>query len=157
VLTVLGVVMMQTSRMQERMAGNTRDLNLALQGAEAGLRYGEALIASYTLATIPDQTAVMPCGICLPNVLPIAMSDRTPFGGANRAGAYGPHPPAVTPPAANLAQPNGVGLQANPQYATEYLNYVPDDLSPTSPGIDYSQVTSHSGGSSGLANVVLQS
>ena len=41
VLTVIGVSVMQITRMQERMAGNTRDLNLAFQGAEAALREAE--------------------------------------------------------------------------------------------------------------------
>jgi len=50
VLTVLGVVMMQTTRMQERMAGATRDLNMSLQGAESGLRYGESVVAAYRAA-----------------------------------------------------------------------------------------------------------
>ena len=42
VLTIIGITAMQMTRMQERMAGNTRDLNLAFQGSEAGLRNGEA-------------------------------------------------------------------------------------------------------------------
>ena len=42
IMTVLGVTAMQMSRMEERMAGNSRDINLAFQGAEAGLRDSEA-------------------------------------------------------------------------------------------------------------------
>ncbi len=42
ILTVLGVAIMKLTNMQERMAGNTRDVNLALQGAEAALRQAEA-------------------------------------------------------------------------------------------------------------------
>src|SRR5713101_1420965 len=74
VLTVLGVVMMRTSVMQERMAGNTRDLNMALQGGEAGLRYGEAVLDA--LAVQPDPTAAVPCVVvCNIGVLPIAVYD----------------------------------------------------------------------------------
>ena len=43
-LTVLGISTIRTTNLQERMAGNARDLNIALQGAEAGLRDGEARI-----------------------------------------------------------------------------------------------------------------
>lgn len=41
VITLLGVTSMKTSTMEERMAGNLRDRNLALQAAEMGLRYAE--------------------------------------------------------------------------------------------------------------------
>ena len=40
-----GITAMQVTRMEERMAGNSRDVNLAFQGAEAGLRDSEARIA----------------------------------------------------------------------------------------------------------------
>lgn len=40
-LTVLAVTSMQTSTLEERMAGNTRDRQLALAAAEAGLKDAE--------------------------------------------------------------------------------------------------------------------
>lgn len=44
-MTLIGVTSMQSTTLQERMAGNTRDRNLALQAAEAALRGGETWIA----------------------------------------------------------------------------------------------------------------
>lgn len=41
VLTLLGVTGMKTANMEERMSGNLRDRNLALQTAEMALRYAE--------------------------------------------------------------------------------------------------------------------
>ena len=41
-MTLLGISAMQGSSMQERMAGNLRDRNMAFQSAEAALRSGEA-------------------------------------------------------------------------------------------------------------------
>lgn len=41
-LSLLGVTAMQTSTLQERMAGNERDRGVAFEAAEAGLRMGEA-------------------------------------------------------------------------------------------------------------------
>lgn len=41
-LSLLGVSAMQTSTLQERMAGNERDRGVAFEAAEAGLRVGEA-------------------------------------------------------------------------------------------------------------------
>lgn len=40
-MTLIGVTAMQTTMMQERMAGNTRDRQLAFEAAEAALRAGE--------------------------------------------------------------------------------------------------------------------
>jgi type IV pilus assembly protein PilX len=49
VLTLLGVSSMRTSTLQERMAGNLRDSNLAFQAAEAGLREAEQFLQAATL------------------------------------------------------------------------------------------------------------
>ena len=46
VLTLLGVTAMQGATMQERMAGNARDVNVAFQAAEAALRDGEGFLAN---------------------------------------------------------------------------------------------------------------
>jgi len=46
VLTVLGISAMSGSNLQERMAGNTRDYEIAFQSAEAGLRAAENYINS---------------------------------------------------------------------------------------------------------------
>ncbi len=44
VMTLLGVSAMQGATMQERMAGNVRDMNVAFQATEAALREGEQLL-----------------------------------------------------------------------------------------------------------------
>lgn len=41
-MTILGVSAMQTTNLQERMAGNMRDRGVAFEAAEAGLRIGES-------------------------------------------------------------------------------------------------------------------
>ena len=41
VMTIIGVSSIQTTSLEERMAGNMRDHNLAFQAAEAALRYAE--------------------------------------------------------------------------------------------------------------------
>lgn len=48
-LTLLGTTAMRSTSMQERMAGNTRDWNLAFQAAEAALRQAE----NWLLTTTP--------------------------------------------------------------------------------------------------------
>ncbi|HBZ29300.1 MAG TPA: hypothetical protein DEO56_01675 [Nitrosomonas nitrosa] len=49
ILTLLGVTAMQTTILEERMAGNLRDENLAFQAAEAALREGELFLEQITL------------------------------------------------------------------------------------------------------------
>lgn len=44
-LTIIGMTAMQVTTMQEKMAGNARDHDLAFQNAEAGLRNGEVYLA----------------------------------------------------------------------------------------------------------------
>jgi type IV pilus assembly protein PilX len=148
VLTVLGVVMMQTSRMQERMAGNTRDLNMALQGAEAGLRYGEAVVAAFPGA--PDTTGSIPCTVCQLGTLPVAIYDPAQFDWLANAQTYG----AGTIPAV-LSPP----LAAEPLYTIEDAGFQPYSLNigqGDDDGRAFYQVTSRSSGLSGKTNTVLQ-
>lgn len=51
ILTILGMSAMQSTSLEERMAGNMRDRDIAFQAAEAGLRDGEAYLQSVTLPT----------------------------------------------------------------------------------------------------------
>lgn len=157
VLTVLGVVMMRTSVMQERMAGNTRDLNMALQGGEAGLRYGEAVIAA--LAARPEPSTAVPCVVvCDTGVLPVAVYDPAQFDWLNVSNAtlYGQGGVAAT-----LTGSAGSGkLNAEPGYTIEYSGFIPDtrELPQTwDEGRLVYQVTSHSTGGSGMTNTVVRS
>lgn len=49
VSTILGVTAMSSTSLQERMAGNLRDSNLAFQAAESALRDGENFLQQATL------------------------------------------------------------------------------------------------------------
>jgi type IV pilus assembly protein PilX len=51
-MTLIGTAAMRGSTMQERMAGNTRDWNLAFQSAEAALREAEEFLL--TTPVLPD-------------------------------------------------------------------------------------------------------
>lgn len=50
VLTMVGITGMQTTTMEEKMAGNNRDYNLAFQAAEAALRNAEAYVEGLVTA-----------------------------------------------------------------------------------------------------------
>lgn len=45
IITIIASEAMQSANLQERMAGNAKDVNLAFQAAEAALREGEAVLA----------------------------------------------------------------------------------------------------------------
>ena len=49
VLTLISVTAMQTTSLEEKMAGNMRNKNLAFQAAEAALRAGEGYLSGATL------------------------------------------------------------------------------------------------------------
>ena len=56
VLTLLGVTAMQGATMQERMAGNVRDVNIAFQATEAALREGEQYLSDTVVLPAFDGT-----------------------------------------------------------------------------------------------------
>ncbi len=63
VMTVLALGASQATRMDERMAGNARNHELAFQSAEAGLRAGERLVDDSALTSAPYPCAEVGCGV----------------------------------------------------------------------------------------------
>ena len=49
IITVLGLSSVQTTSLQERMARNSRDSNLAFQSAEAAIKAAEAIVNDYVV------------------------------------------------------------------------------------------------------------
>jgi type IV pilus assembly protein PilX len=66
-LTLLGVMSIQTTGMQERMARNYRDVNMAFQGAEAAVKEAEEFIEGVAnAAAFPesDDSPLCVAGLC---------------------------------------------------------------------------------------------
>jgi type IV pilus assembly protein PilX len=152
VLTVLGVAMMRMTNMQERMAGNTRDINLALQAAEAGLRDAETSISPGVLSERPFATGFPGClaSVCGRAELPVDIENPDSFDwtAARELGAQG------------VQDINDGTLAEDPRYAIEEAGFVRDSLvtgNEPETGFDYYTVTSRSTGRSGQTNTVLQS
>lgn len=61
VMTMIGITAMQTTIMQERMAGNSRDLNLAFEAAEVANREGENWLSGLTTLPDPSVCNTTPC------------------------------------------------------------------------------------------------
>jgi type IV pilus assembly protein PilX len=144
-LTVLGISVVQISRMQERMAGNMRDLNISFQGAEAGLRAGEAVV------DVPAAAVLIPCtaaGCVQPrDTLPLLADQAQAWWAANGTAFTG------------LASggPNG-GPADSPLYVVEELNegdQLMQSVEDQSLRFFY-QVTARSTGASRSTNTVLQ-
>jgi type IV pilus assembly protein PilX len=154
VLTVIGITSMQMSRVEERMAGNTRDLSMAFQGAEAALRNGEALIGEQ--ASRPSDCTGIPCAttpeVFLEGVLGQVENEPSQWWDAGNALPF-------TDAAGNTSMQ---GEAVDPTFVIEHMGFVRTDggvemgINPPS-GRDFYQVTAHSDGASGNANVVLQS
>jgi type IV pilus assembly protein PilX len=153
VLTVLGIAMMKMTNMQDRMAGNTRDLSLAFQGAEAALRAGEAQVRTIVAepGNLPTQASVN-CALCEAGVLPVDIDDPAAFDWP----ADGIVAPGINPPSGSAGH-----LAEDPQYKVEHSAWVSDQLGTgvngDDTGRDYFTITGRSTGASGDANTVLQS
>ncbi len=147
VLTVLGIAAMQVTRMEERMAGNSRDVNLAFQGAEAGLRDSEARIAAMTTRPLPCSAA--PCAVWHKDLLEPDLRDQILSWWTTNGTEYG---------VAGTAEITEV--TRDPLVVTESLGFVPDSLSighGPPEGRDFYKVTANSTGASDTANAVLES
>lgn len=147
VLTVLGITTLRMTTMQERMAGNTRDMGLAFQGAEAGLTEGEEWLR--TRVVRPVATGTLPCEVCQQfgtgnaPVLPVNIENQPASWWTTNA----------------LEVAGDIDdLDEQPQYVMEEAGFIRDSLlfDETS-GRDFYRVTSRSTGATGLANSVLQS
>lgn len=57
-MTIVGLAAIRGSTLQERMAGNMRDLQLRFQAAEAGLREGESHLLDANFAAVPGFNAL---------------------------------------------------------------------------------------------------
>jgi type IV pilus assembly protein PilX len=153
VLTVLGVTMMKMTNMQERMAGNTRDISLALQGAEAALRDGERILDPFMPAIAGVSllpTGALSCMVCQPGALPLDIANPGAFDWNANGQQYGDDGVQEFP-----------GLAEDPQFKVTEIAFIEDSYlngqDYFEDGRSFYQVTAHSSGASGLANVVLQS
>jgi len=144
VLTVLGAAGVQNTSMEERMAGNYRDRFSAFQAAEAALRAGEAAIDVHT-----TFAAMLFDG-----------SDGT-YETTKAGGSVDPTEAANYVMTVSVATINGVS--STPQFFIEKVPKVPLPKSSLVQGfqskpkdIQYFRVSGRATGSSGQAEVILQ-
>jgi type IV pilus assembly protein PilX len=58
ILTIIAATSMQSSTLQERMAGNAKDTKLAFQAAEAGLRVAEAALSQINVGPFDGSSGL---------------------------------------------------------------------------------------------------
>jgi type IV pilus assembly protein PilX len=146
VMTILAVTVMQMSRMQERMAGNTRDSNVAFESAEAALRNAETLIGKQAVAPITCSAA--PCQFWADGSVGDVANQPKDWWTANATAFADGTGSAMT------------GVAENPLYVIEHRAQV-STSSPNKKGVpfkgrDFYQITARSTGASGQANTVIQ-
>ncbi len=152
--TIIGVSAMQGTSMQERMAGNRWDRNLAFQAAEAGLRTGEHWLDA------PGQAANIGVSRRAAAENYTALSNPTSWRGANPSPATSD---AETEYAtlSQLAQNVNLAGDTSPVFHVDPPSYVrlPEEINLNQSELDcdrYYPVTSYSVGGSASTVVILR-
>lgn len=116
VLTLLAVAAMRTTGLEEKMAANAMNQDLAFQSAEAALRQGVAQVYSGTItSTSGFVSGCSATGLCLPSTTAIPIWNTVfPFGQTAPSGL-----------AATFSGTALTGLANQPQYIIELLPNVP--------------------------------
>jgi type IV pilus assembly protein PilX len=159
VMTLLGLGASQSTRLQERMAGNQRDQELALQAGEAALRNAEQNVspnrnALVRVCVVPNDPA---CNSYDQRVLinpetsePLDLANQTDEWWETWARAY-----EFTDDLAEISK------DRPPQYIVEKLDEIPEVLSMGDSSFDATRefylVTARSSGQTDSARVVIQS
>jgi type IV pilus assembly protein PilX len=146
ILAMLGVSAMTSTTLEERMAGNARDQNIAIQAAEAALRDAERDLTNSNPAFRVIQTAnfVASCAqaLCTEGALLANLDDAT------KSAFYGQYSGALAVP----------GTVQQPRYMLELLAAVPPQVPPPPPGqtIRNFRVTAKGFGQNANTIVILQ-
>ena len=160
IMTILALSASQTTRSQERMAGNARDHDLALQSAEAGVRGGERWIKALT--TAPSPCATGKCDVYELGVPENDKSQTKPVIYRDQSWWDGVTQKYTASSAIKGTEGTDAGMaKAEPQFLIEEFETVPDALSvpPTGPPpakVHY-RITSRGVGGSDNSAVVIQS
>jgi type IV pilus assembly protein PilX len=142
-LTLIGVTAMQSTSLEEKMAGNMRDRSIAFQAAEAALRQGEA-IAEAQSKLFPINNGLT--GTSCPTVAPLVDNCTCPT--------------ACSAAWTSVLVSLGTAAGNAPQYFVEYLGssfHCSDGGASDPKDCKRYRVTARSNPGTGRANVVLQS
>ncbi len=144
VMTILALSISQTTTLEERMAGNTRDQELAFQGSEAGVRAGEERLDA--AADPVSCTSLASCDSLVQGTfsgVDLSQKDDT-WWSANGAeyGASGSH---------DITE-----VSQDPKYIVRVRGRLSDSLEVGSQKVTYYEVTSRSYGKTTNSQAVVQ-
>lgn len=148
-MTIIGLAAMRGSIMQERMASNTRDSELASQAAETALREAENWLISQVDEPIAGASRVWQLNEIHPAPSEAANWWEMPARGRDWWAANGVAGPTLT----NVTSP--------PRSIIEHQSFIPDDLligtGINNTGIHYYRITARGSGGSNQSRVLMQS
>jgi len=149
IMTLLAVNSMQTTVLEEKMAGNYKDRNMAFQSAEAGLRAGEDYLRDTAALPIFDGTTT---GLYQPTITGASRWDLVDWSNAGQVRAY----------VGSLNTSGSTQLLADlPDYIIEEMQPVPSEGGSLEIGTAlenrFYRVTSQAVGGTASAIVTLQS
>lgn len=155
VMTLLGLGASQSTRLQERMAGNQRDQEIALQGAEASLRAAEDLLSPTRSA--PLVSCVTKGAGCEVYEMRTLVDDKkVALDLSNQANAWWNDWGRDYASAAGLKD-----VSTTPEFVIERVAEVREGLGVGDPNLDtvrdFYQVTARSTGLTDTAQVAIQS
>lgn len=158
-MTIIGITAMQTTTMEERMAGNLRDRNLALQAAEAALRDGENWLASQV---VRPNTADDGSQTVWTRGAPVNQDDADASNDIDFfAVDWGADGVEYGTLANTTGNPSVPGVAAEPRFVIEEYSFIPDDSDPMTRakgiGVYYYRVTARAVGGSDVSESYLQS
>lgn len=139
-LTLIGITGMQTTGLEEKMAGNLRDGNLAFQAAESALNAAEASLSP----TLPAFDTAGTNGYYSSAAATPAVTTDT-FWSTGNTHAYS---------GGTLA---GINSAFQPRYIIQDLDCVPPNMPPCTAGTHIFRITARATGGSSSAVVILQS
>lgn len=142
-LTILGVTAMSMTGLQEKMAGNMYDQDLAFQAGETALYGGQTYLDTLALSGKPTPDSAGSNGVWTPLSPSVTIDDNTWWGTNSKAYA-----------------PSIAGIAADPRYVVEQIAFVPDSLNikrnGPPPGVYYYRITSRAVGKTSASQAELQ-
>lgn len=142
-LTMIGITGMQTTSLEEKMAGNTNNLNMSFEASETALRIGEQFLDGLTTHVVGSAS----CSPCTNHIYTLNTIDPTVVTNWNST--------AMT----ELAAGTIGGVSAQPMYYLEYDQFLPYTLNigiAGIPGRVMYRISGHGIGGNTLATTTLQ-
>jgi len=143
-LTVIGITGMQSTSLEEKMAGNTNNLSLSFDAAESALRVGEQFINGLTINLVGAPVCAGSCDDHIYTLGQLDPADRTVWNPAQMT--------ELDPGTIN-------DVDAQPMYYLEYEQFRPFSLNigvPSIPGRASYRISAHGVGGNNLARTILQ-